>query len=119
VPFLGRITVAHETDLVENDRPAQLPVKNGNQVTFTLRPFGVKTVRLVVLPPSPLPVPSALHAKPRSDMQIELSWPADAHMASRVSHYNVNRSSRARLITIASARLILRASAGLLRWRLR
>ncbi|HOX55743.1 MAG TPA: glycoside hydrolase family 38 C-terminal domain-containing protein [Candidatus Paceibacterota bacterium] len=94
LPFLDRLTAATETDLLENDRLAQLPVSNGNEVTFTLPPFGVKTIRLAAALRVSLPVLSALKARPRSDMQIELSWMADARAASRASHYNVYRGTR-------------------------
>jgi len=119
LPFLGKITAAVETDLLENDRPARLPVRNGNQVTFTLPPFGVKTIRLTVAPQSPLresqfarnlptipPLPfrrgegrgegsvlSAFKARPRSDMQIELAWSVEPRAARYISHYNVYRGS--------------------------
>jgi chitodextrinase len=93
-PFIGRITAVTETDLVENDRPARLPVKNGNEVTFTLRPFGVKTIRLVATPKSPLPALSAFKVSPRSDMQVEISWSSDSRTAKRISHYNVYRGSQ-------------------------
>ena len=94
LPFLGGITTAVETDLLENDRPGRLPVKNGSEVTFTLRPFGVKTIRLAVTPKRPSPVLSAFKASPRSDMQIELSWAVDAGTASGLSHYHVYRGSQ-------------------------
>jgi hypothetical protein len=94
LPFLCRITSAVETDLLENDCPERRPVRNGNQVTFSLRPFGVKTIRLVAAPLASLPLLSGLKATPRSDMQIELSWAVDEHAASDISHYNVYRGTR-------------------------
>ena len=94
LPFLGRITAATETDLLENDRPVPLPVRHGNEVTFSLRPFGVKTIRLAAAPNSPLPVLSSFKIKPCSDMQVEVSWAADPHAAKRISHYNVYRGSQ-------------------------
>jgi chitodextrinase len=94
LPFIGTITAATETDLVENDRPMRLPVKKGNEVTLTLRPFGVKTIRLAAAPKRPLPGLSTFKISPRSDMQVEVSWPADPRAAKRISHYNVYRGSQ-------------------------
>jgi len=94
LPFIGRITAAVETDLLEKDRPVRLRVKNGNRVTFTIPPFGVKTIRLAVAPKSPWPALSAFKTRPLSDMQVELSWAVDLHAATRISHYNVYRGSR-------------------------
>ena len=93
-PFIGRITAATETDLVENDRPARLPVKNDNAVTITLRPFGVKTIRLLARPKSPVPVLSRFKISPRSDMQVEIAWETEPRAAKRISHYNVYRGSQ-------------------------
>ena len=93
-PFLDRITVAVETDLLENDRSVRLPIKNGNQVTFRIPPFGVKTIRLAVAPPGPLPRLSAVEVHPRSDMQVELSWAVDPRAATSISHFNVYRGTQ-------------------------
>ena len=94
LPFIGTITAATETDLVENDRPVLLPVKNGHEVTFSIHPFGVKTIRLATAPKRPLPALSTFKVRPRSDMQVEISWPTDPRAAKRISHYNVYRGSR-------------------------
>jgi hypothetical protein len=93
LPFIGKITDATETDLLENDRPVRLPVRNGNEVTITSRPFGVKTIRLAAAPKSPLPALSTFKVSPRSDMQVEISWVANPRAARRISHYNVYRGS--------------------------
>ena len=93
-PFLRQITAAWETDLLENDRPARLPLRAGNRVTFTIPPFGVKTIRLAVEPKA---LPSAcanLQAQPQSDMQVGLSWSAAPGAAERISHYHVYRGTR-------------------------
>jgi chitodextrinase len=95
LPFIGRITAATETDLLENDRPLPLAVRNGNEVTFSIRPFGVKTIRLTAGPRSPLPALSALKAQPLSDMQVEVSWETDPSAAKHISHCNVYRGSQA------------------------
>jgi hypothetical protein len=94
LPFVGKITAVTETDLLENDRPARLPVKNGNEVTITLRPFGVKTIRLAAAPKGPPPALSTFKIAPRSDMQVEISWVTDPRAAKRISHYNVYRGSQ-------------------------
>ena len=93
LPFIATVTAATETDLLENDRLTRLPVRNGNEVTFDIRPFGVKTIRLAVAPSSPLPVLATFKISPRSDMQIEISWVPDSRAAKRISHYNVYRGS--------------------------
>ena len=94
LPFIGTIAAATETDLVEADRPLPLPVRNNNEVTFNIRPFGVKTIRLTAAPRGPLPALSGFKVQPRSDMQIEISWATDPGTAKRISHYNVHRGSR-------------------------
>jgi hypothetical protein len=94
LPFIGRITAAVETDLLENDRQVRLPLKDGNRVTFVIPPFGVKTIRLAVAPKSPLPVLSTFKIHPQSDMQVELSWVVDPRAAKGISHYNVYRGSQ-------------------------
>ena len=93
-PFIGRITAVVETDLLENDRPVRLLVKDDNQVTLTIPPFGVKTIRLAVAPKSPLPVLSTFKIHPQSDMQVALSWVVAPRAAKGISHYNVYRSSQ-------------------------
>jgi hypothetical protein len=73
-PFVSQVTTATETDLVENDRPSALPVTNGNTLTVALRPFEVKTIRLVCAPPAPIPTVTGVETVPVSDMQIRLAW---------------------------------------------
>ena len=94
LPFIGTITAATETDLLENDRPVRLPVKNGNEVTFSIRPFGVKTIRLAVAPKSPLRALSTFKIHPRSDMQVEISWAS--RPARGRAHQPLQRLSRQR-----------------------
>jgi hypothetical protein len=91
LPFLGHVASAVETDLLESDRPERLPVRNGNQLTFTLRPFGVKTIRVTAALGHPLSAPAMLQARPQSDMQVELSWTTEPRLAEHISHYNVYR----------------------------
>ena len=93
LPFLGTVTAVTETDLLENDRPGRLPVRKGNEVTFSIRPFGVKTIRLAAAPKTPLGAPSTFTIHPRSDMQVELSWVPEPRAAKLISHYHVYRGS--------------------------
>ena len=59
----------------------------------SIRPFGVKTIRLAAAPKTPLGAPSTFTIHPRSDMQVELSWVPDLRAAKCISHYNVYRGS--------------------------
>ena len=93
LPFLDKITAATETTLVEEDRPAPLQVLNGNQVSFSIRPFGVKTIRVIYKPDAPLSGISGLEAQPVSDMEVKLSWRSSPDEAKRISHFNVYRGS--------------------------
>ena len=93
LPFLDKITAATETTLVEEDRPAPLQVLNGNQVSFSIRPFGVKTIRVIYKPDAPLSSVSGLEAQPLSDMEVKLTWNSSSEEAKRISHFNVYRGS--------------------------
>ena len=79
----GAITRAVETDLVENDRSVSLPVRQGKAVSFSISPYGVKTIRLLAKPKTPAARVAALSAVATSDMQVRLSWPADPSQHSR------------------------------------
>jgi hypothetical protein len=91
LPFLDKITAATETNLVEEDRPAPLQIPDGNQVSFSIRPFGVKTIRVIYRPDAPLSAISDLEAKPASDAEVKLSWHSSPDEAGRVSQFNVYR----------------------------
>lgn len=93
LPFFNRISSATETNLVEVDRPAPLPITNGNQVSFSIRPFGVKTIRIIAAPQNPLPAISGLKAEPVSDREAQVSWNYSAQEIRRISHFNVYRGS--------------------------
>jgi hypothetical protein len=94
LPFFGPIASATETDLVENDRPAPLELKGPAQFALGMRPFGVKTVRVLSSRPRPAAV-QHLVASPVSDMEVALSWQADAAAEKDTSHYHVYRGTTA------------------------
>ena len=91
--FLTNIARASETSLIEEDRPAPLDIQHGNELTLSLKPFGVKTVRVVMEGGAASPV-AGVQAKALSDREVELSWSADPSQAGSVSHYNVYRSTK-------------------------
>jgi hypothetical protein len=95
LPFLGTITAANETSLIEEDRPEPLAVSDGARVAFTIRPFGVKTMRVKKAPTSSLPAIPAVLAEPVSDMEIQLSWQAEVLASQKISHYHVYRGTTA------------------------
>ena len=92
LPFMKAIARAVETDLVENDRPAQLPVSAGNCVTFAISPFGVKTIRVTSTPSASVLAVSSPSAHAISDLQVELRWQGDAR---QLSYFNVYRGTKA------------------------
>jgi len=85
LPMLPPIESAVETSLVENDRAT---IGQGNTFAVTLRPFGVKTIR-VTCAASPIHV-TGLGAKAVADMQVDLSW---QHAGQNVSHFNIYRDT--------------------------
>ena len=91
LPLFGRIESAVETDLVENDRPASLEVSDGSRIAFSMRPFGVKTIRVVFGPRDGLIAVSRFKAEPISDMETALTWQATDTTAKDISHFNVYR----------------------------
>ncbi len=93
--FMGRITAANETSLVEEDRPVPLPFDPHGKVRFSIRPFGVKTIRVLSAPNESLPLVSGLKASPVSDMQVDLSWHVEARQAGRIDHYHIYRGTTA------------------------
>jgi hypothetical protein len=94
LPFFGRITAATETSLLEDDGPAPVAIEEGNSIRFDLRPFGIKTIRVISRPPTS-PAVSGIETKPRSDMEVEVSWRVEPSQAAQISHYNVYRGSEA------------------------
>jgi hypothetical protein len=76
LPVFHEIARATETNLVEDDRTAVLPVLNKNEVAFSIAPFGIKTIRVVPAAPAILQPPAAVAAHARSDREVTLSWKA-------------------------------------------
>jgi hypothetical protein len=91
--FLRNITSAHETSLLEEDRPTKLDIQNGNELSLSLRPFGLETIRVVMKRDAPTLV-SGVRGKGLSDMEIELSWSADPSQVGNLSHYCVYRGTQ-------------------------
>jgi len=89
LPFLPRLQSAVETSLVEADRPNQLTLTESNSFAITLRPFGIKTVRVTCgeTPGSA----RELKAEALADRQIRLSWSCDYP---QLSHFNIFRDLR-------------------------
>jgi hypothetical protein len=74
LPFLPGICTALETDLVENDSPRRLTVRKGPAIELSMRPFGVKTVRVTCAPTGPVAPVAGVEARAISDMQVQLAW---------------------------------------------
>lgn len=89
----GQLTAANETNLVEEDRPKPLEVGSGKQVAFTIRPFGVTTVRVLYKPSAALPAVGGMKVEPVSDREVRLTWQVDANDAQRLSQYRVYRGT--------------------------
>lgn len=65
---------AEETNLVEADRHIPLAVTGNNEIRFSVRPFGVKTIRLLPVERRPIRPPAHLSARAFSDREVLLSW---------------------------------------------
>ncbi len=87
LPFLGTITAARETDLVENDLPQLLAVQNGCVVSLDFKPFGAKTIRVICDRKERFEPVDQLSATAVSDMQVKLAW----QPAPQGSYYRVYR----------------------------
>ena len=74
LPFLGTTASATETDLVENDLPQALAVKNGSAVNLSFKPFEIKTIRLIGNRKESFEGIDRLQAMAVSDMQVKLTW---------------------------------------------
>ena len=89
--FLGKIAGAKETDLVENDTQRSLEARDGRTVSFSLRPFGWKTIRLYGASNLTPLAPEGVLATAISDMQVKLTWPSGPEPA----YYRIYRSETA------------------------
>ena len=89
--FFGEVGSANETNLVEDDRSVKLKVSDKNKVTFTIRPYGVKTIRVQSQDKGKAAKVKGLKARAVADMQVELSWKAIADKNRAISHYNIYR----------------------------
>jgi hypothetical protein len=87
LPFLGKLATAVETDLVENNLPNSLAVGSHSELSIALRPFGVKTIRVVCAPKDGSAAIQGLTTAALSDMQIRLAWQAQP----QISHYRIYR----------------------------
>ena len=66
-------------------------MSNGNEITFSIRPFGIKTVRVVPAQSGRLSAPTAVRARAASDREIALSW-TDGNEKSP-SYYRIYRGT--------------------------
>ena len=89
LPFLPAIQAVVETSLTEEDRPIRPSVTGSNSFAITLRPFGVKTLRITSgEPPGSV---SGLKVEALADRQTHLSWSCDHP---QLSHFDVFRDTR-------------------------
>ncbi len=93
LPFLETITAAIETSLVEVDNSRAVDIIDGNRLHFSIRPFGVKTIRVLNSTTNPAGV-QTVTARAVSNMEIALSWKLDSEQESMISHYHVYRGTR-------------------------
>lgn len=91
LPLLDGIDAANETSLVENDKPVALAVTNDRTIRLSIPAFGVKTIRVLPRTPAKPGVIGPVTASAVSDMEIALSWPVNADVMKRISHFNVYR----------------------------
>ncbi len=91
--FIGKISKANETNLVEADRDRPVTVTGNNRITFTLPPHGIKTIRITPEQPKTSRIRS-LQAKAISDRQINLSWTQPEEDAGSIAYYRIYRSRK-------------------------
>ncbi len=91
LPVIDTINRAVETNLVEVDRDIPLPIARKNELTFSIRPFGVKTIRVIPAERSRLSPPSGVRGQAESDREIALTW--DPSGDSTRSYYRIYRGS--------------------------
>ncbi|MHB8951924.1 MAG: glycoside hydrolase family 38 N-terminal domain-containing protein [Pirellulaceae bacterium] len=91
VPLFAEMSAAVETSLIEVDRDVRLPSPAQSEFEFSIRPHGVKTVRIESRATT-TPV-HELAARATSDMEVELSWRPEPGGEEKVSHYDIYRST--------------------------
>jgi len=94
LPFLGKISSARETSLVEEDRDS-LKVSGENEIQINVRPFGVKTVRVLRSPDKTLIPRLPVRAVAEADMQVKLDWKCNV-LAEGISHFNIYRDTNSK-----------------------
>ena len=72
---------------MEVDRPV-LKVTNGRRVSFSIDPFGVKTIRVLSKSESGPPAVAAVRATPLSDMEV-MMYQDDTVLPSTTYYYRV------------------------------
>lgn len=82
---------ANETTLLEDDLP--VPVQSGPpaEVTFSIRPLGVKTIRVKAAGTTLPSQVAGLAARAAADTQVDLAWHGPS-TREPISHYRVYRS---------------------------
>jgi hypothetical protein len=91
LPVFDRIDRATETNLVEVDRDLPVPISRRNTITLSLRPFGIKTIRVIPGQSYTLAPPGAVLARALSDREINLSW--NAGSGKHLSYYRIYRGT--------------------------
>lgn len=72
-----------------------MPVSDGRVIRFQMRPFGVKTIRVLSAPAEAGLHIEGLTATAVSDMQIGLRWKLAGKSTDRISRYHVYRGTTA------------------------
>ena len=91
LPVLGTISRVTETNLVEENRGA-IALKGDHSFFFKIKPFGVKTIRVICEPDSKIPAPFSVNAVAVADMQVELNWKNEMKQ-NHISHFNIYRDT--------------------------
>jgi hypothetical protein len=93
LPAFGNIARAIETNLIEDDRNVAIPVTNRNEISFSIAPFGIKTIRVVPLPPATPQPPRDVRALANADRVVALTWKGIAASNSAISFYRIYRGT--------------------------
>ncbi len=90
--FIGKVLRANETNLVEADRDIPVPVSDHNQITFTIAPHGIKTIRIVA-EETATGAPRVPEATGLSDRQVRLTWDKPETGGVEVAYYRIYRGN--------------------------